>query len=93
MSENEKSNLKLIVKNQEDLKIVSAYSQDSIVAVKDITFLKKNRIFLMLINRFMWERIERKINTQSQRIRCALKFEGILKYNQKKLIKKIKISD
>ena len=90
MSENEKSNLKLIVKNQEDLKIVSAYSQDSIVAVKDITFLKKNRIFLMLINRFMWERIERKINTQSQRIRCALKFEGILKVKSKKINQKNK---
>ena len=90
MSENEKSNLKLIVKNQEDLKIVSAYSQDSIVAVKDITFLKKNRIFLMLINRFMWERIERKINTQSQRIRCALKFEGILKVQSKKINQKNK---
>ena len=84
MSEDEKNNLKLIGKNHEDLKVMSAYSQDSIVTVKDITFLKKNRIFLMLINRFMWERIERKINTQSQRIRCALKFGGILKVQSKK---------
>ena len=42
MSEDEKNNLKLIGKNQEDLKVISAYSQDSIVTVKDITFLKKN---------------------------------------------------
>ena len=41
MSEDEKGNLKLIVRNREDLKVISAYSQDSIVAVKDITFLKK----------------------------------------------------
>ena len=78
MSQDEKGNLKLIVRNQEDLKVISAYSQDSIVAVKDITFLKKNRIFVMIINRFMWEDIERGINRQSKRIRCALKFEGIL---------------
>ena len=79
MSENEKGNLKLIVRNREDLKVISAYSQDSIVAVKDMIFLKKNKIFVMIINRFMWEDTERGINRQSKRIRCALKFEGILK--------------
>ena len=90
MSEDEKGNLKLIVRNREDLKVISAYSQDSIVAVKDITFLKKNRIFVMIINRFMWEDIERGINSQSKRIRCALKFEGILKVKSKKINQKNK---
>jgi len=90
MSEDEKGNLKLIVRNQEDLKVISAYSQDSIVAIKDITFLKKNRIFIMIINRFMWEDIERGINRQSKRIRCALKFEGILKVKSKKINQKNK---
>ena len=90
MSKNEKSNLKLIVKNQEDLKVISAYSQDSIVAIKDITFLKKNRIFIMIINRFMWEDIERGINRQSKRIKCVLKFEGILKVKSKKINQKNK---
>ncbi len=90
MSEDEKANLKLIVRNREDLKVISAYSQDSIVAIKDITFLKKNRIFIMIINRFMWEDIERGINRQSKRIRCALKFEGILKVKSKKINQKNK---
>ena len=90
MSEDEKGNLKLIVRNQEDLKVISAYSQDSIVAIKDITFLKKNRIFIMIINRFMWEDIEKGINRQSKRIRCALKFEGILKVKSKKINQKNK---
>ena len=90
MSEDEKNHLKLIGKNQEDLKVISAYSQDSIVTVKDITFLKKNRIFIMIINRFMWEDIERGINRQSKRIRCALKFEGILKVKSKKINQKNK---
>ena len=90
MSEDEKGNLKLIVRNQEDLKVISAYSQDSVVAIKDITFLKKNRIFIMIINRFMWEDIERGINRQSKRIRCALKFEGILKVKSKKINQKNK---
>ena len=43
MSVDVKNSLKLIGKNQEDIKVISAYSQDSIVAVKDMIFLKKNR--------------------------------------------------
>jgi len=85
MSVDEKNNLKLIGKNQEDLKVISAYIQDSIVIVKDIVFLKKNRIFIMLINRFMWEDIEKGINRQNKRIRCALKFEEILEVKSKKI--------
>ena len=83
-----KSNLKLIGENQEDLKTISAYIQDSIVNVGDIVFLEKNRIFIMIINRFMWEDIEKGINRQNKRIRCALKFEGILKVKSKKINQK-----
>ena len=88
MSEYAKNNLKLIGKNQEDLKVISAYSQDSIVAVKDMIFLEKNKIFVMIINRFMWEDIEKGIHRQNKRIRCAIKFEGILKVKSKKVNQK-----
>jgi hypothetical protein len=47
MSNDEKNNLKLVGKNEEDLKIISAYLQDSIVIIKDIVFLKKNRTFMI----------------------------------------------
>ena len=88
MSEDAKNNLKLIGKNQEDLKVISAHSQDSIVAVKDMIFLEKNRIFLMMVNRFMWEDIEKGIYRNNKRIRCAIKFEGILKVKSKKINQK-----
>ena len=88
MSEDAKNNLKLIGKNEGDLKVISAYSQDSIITVKDMVFLKKNRIFLMIINRFMWEDIEKGIYRQNKRIRCAIKFEGILKVKSKKINQK-----
>ena len=55
MSMDERVNLKLLGKNQEDLKIISAYLQDSILIVRDIVFLKQNRTFIMIVNRFMWE--------------------------------------
>ena len=88
MSEDEKNNLKLIGKNPEDLKVISAYTQDSIVAIKDMIFLKKNRIFVMIVNRFMWEDVEKGIHRQNKRIRCAIKFEGILKVKSKKINQK-----
>ena len=88
MSEYTKNNLKLIVKNQEDFKVISAYSQDSIVAVKDMIFLEKNKIFVMIINRFIWEDIGKETYKQNKRIRCAIKFEGILKVKSKKINQK-----
>ena len=90
MSKDVKNNLKLIGKNQEDLKVISAYSQDSVVAVKDIIFLKKNRIFVIIMNRFMWEDIEKGLNRKNKRIRCAIKFEGILEVKSKKINQKNK---
>ena len=90
MSIDEKNNLKLIGKNQEDLKVISAYVQDSIVAVKDIVFLRKNRIFIMMVNRFMWEDVEKGLLKQNKRIRCAIKFEEVLKVKSKEINQKNK---
>jgi len=90
MSNNEKTHLKLLGKNQEDLKVISAYSQDSIIAIKDIVFLEKNRTFLMMLNRFMWEDIEKGVFRQSKRIRCAIRFETVLKAKSKNIDQKNK---
>ena len=90
MSENAKNNLKLIAKNQEDLKTISAYFQDSVVVLKDIIFLEQNRIFVMVVNRFMWEDIEKGIHRQSKMIRSAIRFEEILKVQSKKINQKNK---
>ena len=88
MSEEAKKSLKLICKNQKDLKVISAYSQDSIVVLKDMIFLQKNRIFVMIVNRFMWEELGKKTHAQNKRIRCAIKFEGILKVKSRKINQK-----
>ena len=52
-------NLKLIAKTDEDLRVLSAHLQDSIVKTSDIVNLKKNRILLVQLNRFMWEDVEK----------------------------------
>ena len=86
MSEDVKNNLKLTARNEEDLKVISAYSQDSIVSIRDIVFLKKNRIFIMIVNRFMWEKIQKKFEQKNiKRIRSALKFEEVLKVRSQKI--------
>ena len=90
MSGDAKNNLKLIGKNQEDLKIISAYTQDSIVAVKDMVFLQRSRIFIMLINRFMWEGVEKGMFRQNRRIRSVIKFEEVLKVKSREINQKNK---
>ena len=91
MSMDERVNLKLLGKNQEDLKIISAYLQDSILIVKDIVFLKQNRTFIMIVNRFMWEDAEKGVFRQNKRIRCAVKFEEVIKVECKNINQKNKI--
>ena len=90
MSKNERNNLRLIGKNEEDLKIMSAYLQDSIVIIKDIVFLKKNRTFIMILNRFMWEDVEKGVFRQNKRVRCALKFEEVIKVKSQNVNQKNK---
>ena len=90
MNIDEKTNLRLSGKNQEDLKVISAYLQDSILIVKDIVFLKQNRIFIMIVNRFMWEDAEKGVFRQNKRIRCAVKFEEVIKVKSKNINQKNK---
>jgi hypothetical protein len=79
MNSDEKYKINLIGNNQEDLRVISAYLQDSIVTVKDIVFLKQNRTFVMIVNRFMWEDTEKIDSKKNKRIRCAVKFEEVTK--------------
>ena len=72
------TSLKLLASSEEDLKVISAHLQDAIVSVSDIASLKKNRIFLMQLNRFMWEDVEKGVFRKNKRIRTILKFENVI---------------
>ena len=78
-------NLKLIARTEDDLRVVSAHLQDSICSVTDTANLKNNRIFLMQLNRFMWEDVEEGVFRKSKRIRTILKFENILNVSSKNI--------
>ena len=81
-------NLKLIAKTDEDLRVISAHLQDSIVKTSDIANLKKNKIFLMQLNRFMWEDVEKGVFRKNKRIRTVLKFENVLTASSKNVNQK-----
>ena len=72
-------NLKLIARTEEDIRVVSAHLQDAIANVSDIANLEKNKIFLMQLNRFMWEDVEKGVFRKNKRIRTILKFENVIK--------------
>ena len=83
-------NLKLIARTDEDLKVVSAHLQDSIVSTTNIANLKKNQIFLIQLNRFMWEDVEKGVFRKNKRIRTVLKFENVIEVNSKNISQKNK---
>ena len=78
-------NLKLIARTNEDLRIISAHLQDSITSTVNIANLKKNKIFLMQLNRFMWEDVEKGVFRKNKRIRTILKFENVIDVNSKNI--------
>ena len=78
-------NLKLVAKTKEDIRVLSAHLQDSIVNVSDIANLEKNKILLIQLNRFMWEDVEKGVFRKNKRIRTILKFENVLKVLSKNI--------
>ena len=90
MNKNEKIGLNLAGNNNKDLKVISAYLQDSVVAIRDIVFLKQNKSFVMIVNRFMCEDAEKEVFKDSKRIRSAVKFEGVIKVRSKNINQKNK---
>ena len=78
-------NLKLIARTDEDLRIISAHLQDSIASTENIANLKDNKIFLMQLNRFMWEDVEKGVFRKNKRIRTILKFDNVIEVNSKNI--------
>tara|TARA_B100002051_G_C16553312_1_gene543711 strand:- start:263 stop:706 length:444 start_codon:yes stop_codon:yes gene_type:complete len=80
-----KKNLKLIARTEEDLRVLSAHLQDAIINVSEIANLEKNKIFLLQLNRFMWEDVEKGVFRKNKRIRSIIKFENVIKVYAKNI--------
>lgn len=49
--------LRLLARDAEDLIVVSAMVQDAILPIGEMTYLEADRQFVLLLNRFQWERV------------------------------------
>ncbi len=77
--------LKLKADDSNDLKVFAAYLQDSITIPQDIKYLKKNKTFICVFNRFMWEDAEKGVFRDNKRIRSALKIDEVTSVKSKNL--------
>ena len=78
-------NLKLLARDEKDLNIFSAYLQDAVIVAQDIKFLIKNKTFVCIFNRFMWEDAEHGVFRDNRRVRSALVFNGVLNAKYKNI--------
>jgi hypothetical protein len=77
--------IKLMAKDSEDLQIISAILQDAIVPVMDMKYEKAERRFVMVANRFCWEKAVREKKRCSEtgdkpcyeRINAAIRISGV----------------
>ena len=77
--------LKLKADDSNDLKVFAAYLQDSVTIPQDIKYLEKNKTFICVFNRFMWEDAEKGIFRDNKRIRSALKIDEVISVKSKNL--------
>lgn len=70
--------LKLIALDPEDLAIVSAHLQDSVLQVGDMTFIPSQKRFAAAVNRFDWEGAVTEQRSAFARRRTALRFDRVL---------------
>ncbi len=70
------SDLKLMALDTEDLDVISAYMQDSVFKVGDMSFAPKQEQFSLAANRFVWEQSDRR-NKPYERHRSALVFKRV----------------
>ena len=70
---------KLRAEDADDLAIISACLQDALVAVRDLALVPEDQTFLLVANRFRWERALRSARGESgyQRTLCGITFSAV----------------
>ncbi|WP_026618206.1 hypothetical protein M728_000226 [Ensifer sp. WSM1721] len=68
--------LKLLALDEEDLGVVSAHVQDAVFKVAGISYDPRHRQFSLVINRFVWEKADRRRRSFERR-RAVLLFKCV----------------
>jgi hypothetical protein len=71
--------LRLIALDAEDLAVLSAHAQDAVLKVADMTWLPKEKRFVLAMNRFVWEKAAKGSwrKRQYERRRSCLHFDRV----------------
>jgi hypothetical protein len=71
--------LKLRAEDADDLAVISAVVQDALVSVKDLTYDRAARSFMVVANRFRWENQADRANATAafERTLCAVTFSEV----------------
>ncbi len=65
--------LKLLAHTGDDIQILSAHAQDAVLQVTDMTYMAREKRFIVVMNRFRWENQKR-----NMRVRSVLNVAGVL---------------
>lgn len=73
------SDLKLIALDAEDLAIIAAHLQDAVLRIEDMTYLKAEQRFALVVNRFDWSHAATAGETTDRfvRKRSGVRFEHV----------------
>ncbi len=71
--------LRLIARDSDDLKVISALVQDSVLGARDLSFSGRKRRFTLLLNRFRWEdrAAAQAAGRAFERVRAVLDFTDV----------------
>ena len=69
--------LKLRAEDEEDLAVVSAFLQDALLPVAEMVYLQEEQRFVLVANRFMWERPPVDKKGRSERTLTGIAFDGV----------------
>lgn len=82
MEQSRKSELlRLRAQDHEDLAVIAAILQDSLVTLADMSFDREQKRFTAVLNRFCWEELasgQAASERQGHRIHCALVFDHVV---------------
>ncbi|HEV7434964.1 MAG TPA: DUF2948 family protein [Pseudorhizobium sp.] len=70
------ADLKLLALDEDDLGVISAYMQDSVLRVADVSYDWRGRQFTLAVNRFVWEKADRK-KKGFERRRSVISFKRV----------------
>ena len=74
--------MKLEAQDADDLAVISSCLQDGLTRIADMTYQRGQRRFVLMVNRFMWERVHARANSKmregGERIRCGVHFDSVL---------------